>query len=239
MLNEFNPGTIANRIERAFNGLAAPAETVVAHHKGGFVDLLLPGAAGAPVSHERAFQRRREIDDIYRELPHADVVVITLGLIEAWFDSQSDSFLNRVPPPHLIREEPDRYRLVILEVDDAYPLLESAFRLIVDRGKKIVLTVSPVPFYATFSGEDVIVANAFSKAVLRVCAQRLAANLTGVDYFPGYEIVTSGGLESFNKDNIHVRDRVVREITRLMLDSYEARPELSSAVKSADEEGDG
>src|SRR5262249_34722415 len=73
LLNEYNPGTIAQRIERAVTGRPAPLETLVADD-GGFVDLLLPSARGTlPVTRGRATQRRDEIDAIYRELPLADV----------------------------------------------------------------------------------------------------------------------------------------------------------------------
>ena len=51
---------------------------------------------------------------------------------------------------------------------------------------KIVLTVYPVPFSDTFSGQDVIVANTYSKSVLRCVAQDLTELYDHVDYFPSY-----------------------------------------------------
>lgn len=225
LLNEYNPGTIAQRIERACAGQAAPDETLVSYDNG-VVDLLLPSASHArPVSRERALQRREEIDEIYRELPPADIVIVTLGLVEAWFDSLTGSYLNRMPPTDAVRQHPDRYSLHVMDVDEAYPLLENAFRRLTDRGQQILLTVSPVPLTATFSEECAVVANSFSKAVLRVCAHRLATTLPSIDYFPSYEIVISSGLTSFSDDNIHVQDEFVREIVRTMLASYEAQPQ--------------
>jgi hypothetical protein len=227
LLNEYNAGTIAQRIRRAFTDQRAPEETLVPY-EAGFVDLLLPSASRArPVTRERALERRKEIDAIYSELPLADIVIVTLGLIEAWFDSLTGSFLNRMPPTGAIRDDPDRYTLHVMDVDEAYPLLDAAFRMLTDRGQKILLTVSPVPLTATFSEECAIVANSFSKGVLRVCAHRLATTLPGVDYFPSYEIVMSSGLANFSNDNIHVQDGFVREIVRAMLDNYEVKPEHS------------
>jgi hypothetical protein len=233
LLNEYNPGTIAQRIERALTGQAAPEETLVPHEDG-LVDLLLPSASGSrPVSKDRAVQRREEIDAIYRQLPLADIVIVTLGLVEAWFDSLTGSYLNRIPPTDAIREDPNRFSLRVMDVDEAYPLLDSTFRMLTDRGQKILLTVSPVPLTATFSEHCAIVANSFSKAVLRVCAHRLATTLPGVDYFPSYEIVISGGLAHFSDDNIHVQDAFVREIVRTMLDSYEVLAERLHPVTAA------
>jgi hypothetical protein len=227
MLNEYNAGTIAQRIERALTGQAAPRETLVPYG-GGLVDLLLPSASYArAVTQERALERREEIDAIYRELPLADIVIVTLGLVEAWFDSLTGSYLNRMPPTDTIREDPNRFSLHVMDVDEAYPLLDAAFRLLTERGQKILLTVSPVPLTATFSEHCAVVANSFSKAVLRVCAHRLAATSPHVDYFPSYELVTSRGLATFSEDNVHVQDAFVHEIVQTMLDSYEVRPESS------------
>lgn len=230
LLNEFNPGTIAQRIQRAFLGEPAPEETIVPGTEGGFVDLLLPGTE--PVSYERAFERRREVDAIYADLPDADVVIVTLGLIEAWIDNRSGTYLNRMPPTRMFAEHPDRYSLHIMDVSDAYPLLESAFRLLADSGKKVVMTVSPVPLSATFSGKDAVVANTFTKSVLRVCADRLSS-YPGIDYFPSYEIVTSGGLANFFDDNRHVSDRTVGEIVTYMLSRYEAESEAPALAGQA------
>ena len=219
LLNEYNPGSMLQRVEWAFAGEPAP-QLFVAKPTNRILDLLLPRAR--PVSLERAVQRHKEIDAVYRELPSADVVVVTLGLIEAWFDSQTGYWLNRMPPRPALHREPGRYRLRVMDVDEAYPMLEKALNILTAGGRKVVLSVSPVPLSASFSGQDVVVANSYSKAVLRVCAQRLAATMPDVDYFPSYEIVMSGGLGNFIEDNVHVSDDLVAEIVRSMLERYEA-----------------
>jgi hypothetical protein len=74
------------------------------------------------------------------------------------------------------------------------------------------------------------VANSYSKAVLRVCAHRLATDLPEVDYFPSYEMVMSRGLANFSNDNVHVQDEFVREIVDTMLESYEVRSEPAAVA---------
>lgn len=217
ILNEYNPGTIAQRITRAVHGTPAPPETVVPEGDK-FMDLLLPGPGCAPVTKERAFERRDEIDALYAELPAADVIVVTLGLIEAWYDHELDTYLNRMPAREAIAS--GRYDFVVMDVDEAMALLEPAFRLL--EGRRTLVTVSPVPLNTTFSGKDVIAANTYSKATLRVCAEHLSA-LPGVDYFPSYEMVLSAGLRAFNEDNVHVRPGIVRQVVAHMLDSYVAQ----------------
>lgn len=87
LLNEYTPGTMSQRINRAIDGTPASDETIIADGENGFVDLLLPG--GFPVTRERALERRNEIDGIYQKLLVSDVVIITLGYVEAWFDAQT------------------------------------------------------------------------------------------------------------------------------------------------------
>ena len=218
LLNEYNPGTISQRILSAVGG-ENDAEGTIVEGKGGFIDLLLPG--GSPVSFERAVERRSEIGGIYESLVSSDLVIITLGLVEAWFDEETGLFLNRMPTRQDIKRQPERYSFHKLGVSDALPLLDRAFGGLVDAGvERVLLTVSPVPLGTTFTGGDVVVANSFSKSVLRVCAEELAQKYPQVDYFPSYEMVSSGGLGSFNPDNIHVRDAVVRRVTGHMLNEY-------------------
>lgn len=215
LLNEYNAGTIAQRIERAFAGVSAPPETVV-EVEGGYADLLLARVAVVSTA-ERTWERRREIDGIYKQLPRADFVFITLGLVEAWVDTELDCYLNRMPPRKLMQEQPGRYVLEVMDVDAALSRLLPAFELLA--GKRVIVTVSPVPLTATFTDQDVVVANAYSKSVLRVCAQRLA-ELPGVDYFPSYEIVMSSNLNVYRDDNVHVLDEVVGDIVQHMLSRY-------------------
>lgn len=218
ILNEYNAGTISQRVLSALGGGPDPEETMV-DTKDGTLDLLLP--AGHPVTRERAFERRAEIEAVYREMASSDLVILTLGLVEVWFDEQTGMYLNRMPPRQHIKRDPERYTFRRLDVFDALPLLEKAMRALVDAGMgRILITVSPVPLGTTFTGDDVVVANGFSKAVLRVCAERLAKDFPEVDYFPSYELVTSGGVHAFNDDNIHVRSDVVNRVTAHMLDAY-------------------
>lgn len=218
LLNEYNPGTISQRILSAVGGKGDPEETIV-QGEDGVIDLLLPG--GSPVSFERAVARRREIEVVYESLVSSDLVIVTLGLVEAWFDEETGLFLNRMPKRQDLKRQPERYSFHRLGVSEALPLLDRAFGGLVEAGvERVLLTVSPVPLGTTFSGEDVVVANSFSKAVLRVCAEELSRKYRQVDYFPSYEMVSSGGLDAFNPDNIHVRDAVVRRVTGHMLSAY-------------------
>ena len=118
-----------------------------------------------------------------------------------------------MPPLNKELIESNRFSFRQLDVFDVMPLLSEALGSLDALNKKIILTVSPVPIQTTFTNEDCVIANEFSKSVLRVCAQRLSKHYRNVDYFPSYEVVRTLGLTGYEDDNIHVKNSVVEKIT--------------------------
>jgi len=230
LLNEFNPGSMYQRIVKACTSTSfSDADLIPVTNS--VLDLLL--RATIPVPHERALLRRAEIDSVYRALVTSDAVVITLGLVETWFDQETGLYLNQMPPLGVLRSHPQRFCLRILDVDESYRMLSEAIdRLLNTSECRILLTVSPVPMQATFSGEDLHIANSFSKSVLRICASRASRQFERVDYFPSFEIVMSGGLDSFDDDNVHVRNDVVESVVGFMRQNY-VRASSERPVQSA------
>lgn len=220
LLNEYNPGAIAQRIAFALDDKELPEETVVPSGDS-YSDLTLPG--GSDVTIERAFQRRKQINDVYKHLRKSHAVIITLGFVEAWFDEETKIFLNRAPPHAFGKKFPSRFTLKRLNVSDVISLLAKPINSLTELGIKVVLTVSPVPLQATFTASDCVIANEFSKSVLRVSIDNLIANPL-VDYYPSYEIVRSGGMGAFEIDQVHVRSALVNEITKYMVAIYQGKP---------------
>jgi hypothetical protein len=179
---------------------------------------MLPGNSN--VTMERALARRAEISAVYGHLASSDVVIITLGFIEAWHDGRSGVYLNRSPPKSVAQKFPGRYTFKALDVFDCLPLLEKAIAAPGRRRIKTIVTVSPVPLHLTFTARDCVVANEFSKSVLRICAQRLARHNLA-DYFPSYEIVRSCGLSAYTGDQMHVKDELVRKIIHYTVSLYD------------------
>lgn len=228
LLNEYNPGTMSQRISFALSGTVLPEETIV-ETKDGYIDLSLPG--GFPVAFNRAVERRKEIAAIYEELNQSDVVVITLGFVEAWFDEVTGLYLNQMPPPNVLKASGSRFVFRRLDVEEVLPLLDSAVNMLVEANLKVLLTVSPVPLGSTFSGVDAVLANEYSKSVLRVCAQTIYDRYDTVDYFPSYEIVRLCGEPAYEQDNVHVRVDLVGEVTDYMVSCYlPSQPAVNSSV---------
>jgi hypothetical protein len=218
-LNEYNPGNIGQKISDALNGNTRSEDTIV-KSKDGYIDLLI-GTGMIPVSLERAKQRRGEFSAVYSELSKSQICVITLGLAEAWYDKKTGDYLNSLPPLGQCKKDPDRYQFVRFDPDTAFGCLSGPLRTLTDLGTKVLITVSPVPLTVSFSGQDCVVANEYSKSVLRVCAEMLCADNPLIEYFPSYEIVRSSGFASFKDDQIHVRSEVIHHVISHMMDTYE------------------
>ncbi len=213
LLNEFNPACMAQRLTWASENFdTSTLEETMLGTDDVCKDLHLSG--GRPVTKARARARRREIDKVYAELTTCDTLVLTLGLIECWYDLETNLYLNQNPGPQVIRANPTRYQFEVLEVNESFELLAKSISSVMTAGvKNVLVTVSPVPLQTTFSGRDAVVANSYSKSVLRTVADMLVGEFGDqLDYYPSYEIVTSGGLSSYYEDNVHVLPEVVTGI---------------------------
>jgi hypothetical protein len=105
ILNNYVPPAIAPQIRWAFGleefDLDRHAIEVAA---GRYIDPQLT-LTYRPVAAESLIKRRNDISAIYRHLATSNVVLITLGLIEAWFDNRSGLYINCPPPKG---DRPDR-----------------------------------------------------------------------------------------------------------------------------------
>jgi len=219
ILNEYNPGTMCQRLEYAARG-ASFGDLCIAPEGEGFLDLLLPEYV-TPSTKERLLGRRAEVDRVYSALSACEAIIITVDVVEAWYDNAAGLYLNRIPPPSVLLADRDRFELHILDVDETRRLFERMVDVLDAIGvSKIILTVSPVPLEATYSGRDCAMANVFSKSVLVVCATSLCHRHPHVDYFPGYEIVNSAGQAFYDTDSVHIRDDIVDLVTSYLIDQY-------------------
>lgn len=221
LLNEYNPAAMAQRIRWAAEDVDTSAMTGSLVGPNDAVDDLFL-SVGNSVNRARAIERRREIDAVYRKLPGADALILTLGLVECWEDTETSHFLNRMPPVPVMRADPGRYRFHRLSPFDGVSHLQPALEALIDRGlSRVILTVSPVPLQTTVTGQDCVIANSLSKAALRVVAEELVARFRGkIDYFPSYEMIISAGLAAFRDDLVHVRPGVVAKVVQHMTRLY-------------------
>jgi hypothetical protein len=153
------------------------------------------------------------IENASKQVTQASAVFLTLGFTETWFDAETGTVLNLAPSPALIKKMPERFRFFNATYDDVYDSLEQLYQLITTKVRadmKFVVTVSPVPLNATFTANDIITANTYSKSTLRVAAETFCNAHDNADYFPSYEMVMSTLPDlAWQPDRMHVTQGVV------------------------------
>lgn len=145
------------------------------------------------------------------------IVIITLGLSEMWYDSDTGMVLNCAPPQAAWTAFPDRFRFKVATCAETLGELEAIHALLARHCPadwQVVVTVSPIPLLATFREVDIVVANAASKAILRAAVDQWAAAHDNVHYFPSYEMILNSSakgtwLEDFRHCSIDVIARVM------------------------------
>ena len=167
------------------------------------------------VDRAATLERRRIMQDVNARIRHCRVVFVTLGLVEVWYDKEAEVYLNTTPRD--VRERfPGRYEFAVTNYLQNLENLERLHTLLTTYGHpelRVVVTTSPVPMNATFSGQDIVVANTYSKSTLRAVAQDFAADHENVQYFPSYEIVMNSERSVAWEDDLrHVKGPMTNHI---------------------------
>ncbi len=179
-----------------------------------------------------ASEERRQL--VRRTLEDTDVLILTLGLSEVWYDRQSGEPLWRA----LTRRhyDPARHVFRVESMQDTKRHLEriEEIRRRHLPNLKIIFTISPVRLTATFRPVSAISANSVSKAVLRAALDeflRDRAELVNRElfYFPSYEIVHDYFRDPFEEDNKHVTSYVASQIIQTFA-RYYCAPEMVGAT---------
>ena len=231
LLNKYNLASLHQELAWAA-GIETFPEQGFLEHKGKFVD---PYIRQEVPNQDLDFAkgRRDVLRQYFARAFSADVVILTLGLTETWFDKTTKQALTEAPNPRWKKQYPDRFGFRILEYPDCVKLLKSIYAMLQQHGKpdvKIIVTVSPVALERTFTDQDVIVANMSSKSTLRAAAVDFANHVPGVDYFPSYEAaMLSDPLMVWQNDRRNVTDFIVIQIISEFTRRYGLNPPLSDA----------
>jgi GSCFA family len=182
-------------------------------HPGGFMSV-----------NELRAERERHFDAVRRMLAELDVFVFTLGLTETWSSREEGAVYPVCPGVLAGRFDASRHELLNLGVDEVCDDMNTFVALLgqINPRAKMVLTVSPVPLVATAGDRHVMVASSYSKSVLRVAAERLSREWSGVAYFPSLELITGSFNQGryFAPDLRSVTDEGVSHVMRLFLKHY-------------------
>jgi hypothetical protein len=148
-------------------------------------------------------------------LTSCEVFIATFGLNEIWELKRDGSVFSRAPwgiSPGLVRRR-------ILTVEENLEQLQQMLDLwrIHNPALKLIVTVSPVPFHATFRGEEAhaVAANCHAKSVLRVAAEEFVARNKNVFLFPSFETVMYCTKNPWDADQRHVSREAVGNVMKL------------------------
>ncbi len=188
-----------------------------------FVDMMMSGLK--PQTEAVTKETRAGLVDLYESMADASTVVITLGYTESWFDTEDGIFVNRSPgASRKTLRHGDRYNFLNASAAQVSEALESIARRVheVTGGRaKLIITTSPVPLHATFTGRDVICANLYSKCTLLSSAVLLASRHDWIDYYPSYELVTGSQKDvAWEDDGIHVKQSLVDQVIGKFTEAY-------------------
>jgi len=169
-----------------------------------------------------------------------DVLIVTLGMSEIWYDQVTGEPLWR----SLTRDkyDPERHVFRIESVERTRHWLEviESLRRRHAPCLKMIYTVSPIPLAATFRPVSAVTANCASKSILRAALDeflRSHADVVGseVFYFPSYEFVSTLFASPFQEDNRHITDFVTAKVLAFFAETCcalaDARPRTSMEMR--------
>lgn len=217
-LNRYNTYSMLQELSFGIGAMEFPTASIVELPRG-FADLT---SYGSFASREEVIEYRRDTNQLFSKVLEADLIIVTAGLAEVWFDKQYQHYLN-VAPSQASLAEPDRFEFRLLdykENTDALHRLVALIHELVPNGK-ILITVSPVPLNATFVNRDILISNTYSKACLRAAVEEIYWSYGFVDYFPSYEmVVLSDPNIVWEADRRHVKESFVDRIMQSFMETY-------------------
>ncbi|WP_132253523.1 GSCFA domain-containing protein [Methylobacterium segetis] len=231
--------------DRAF-GLFEPELKAWQREDGRFVDPFRPTVEPAGFESPEAVIAAREghFAAVRRMFETLDVFVITLGLTEGFRCRSDGAALPLAPGVAGGTFDRDHYEFVNVTAGEVAADLRGLLDRLwsVNPSARVIVTVSPVPIIATYLPQHVMIANNYSKSVLRAGAGEACAIADPrLVYFPSYDLVASNvnAGRYYDEDQRSINDAGVRHVMRCFLSTFapdQARPAVArSAADSAAE----
>ncbi len=219
--NKYTVSSMTHDVRRVLRNEVYPNDGLIELNDGKWFDPHASGLKTAPL--DVALRNRRILSDAIATVRNASVIFITMGLSEGWIDLETGLAMNRHPGSLALRSHGSRFQFVNYNHDEIVSDLQEMIALIreIRADMRFVVTVSPVPFAATMRSVDVVVANTYSKSVLRAAAETVTAGDDLVDYFPSYEIVINSPRDlAWKDDQTHVAMPMVRHVMQIFQNTY-------------------
>jgi hypothetical protein len=231
IINKYNPYSMLQEVRQALglDPVLTPEQRLLKVGDNGWMDLHMHHSV--PFDKSDCLHWIAKSGKFFQEVKKSPYFIITLGLVEVWYDNEFGVYINEPmnflkyykDDEEMRRRFMDRFTFRVLSYDEVYSVIYNMFSLFSDvsSGCKALLTVSPVALAGTFTGQDVLVANTYSKSVLRAAAEAICRKFDFIDYFPSYEsVMLSPRGTTWDDDGVHVRDEVVALNVGRMVERY-------------------
>lgn len=232
IVNKYNTATIYQSIKLALE----PDDTVQKAHilkstTNNYKDLSLHYPDDCFADYDVAQSLNEDTTALFRAISKCKVIVITLGLTEAFYDTEFSIYSNSTVNPRINKNYKGRFVFRNISYKENLDFLEKTYAVLSSvHGDdfRVILSVSPVALLRTHNPDDVIVSNTRSKSTLIAAAHEWASMHDNVDYFPSFEIVTNSVMHSAYKDDIrHIKPAMADFIMNLLTYYYLETDEAS------------
>ncbi|TXH71349.1 MAG: GSCFA family protein [Thiothrix sp.] len=192
--NIYTVALLQQWIQWSLQPVTAPVE-IWCSPEGRYYDLFRPNIEpqGFLSEAEALESRASTLRAIKRGLENTDIFVFTLGLTEAWMNSQQGYVYPMCPGTIAGEFDTSQHQFKNFNYLEIYTTLQATLEQLktINPKMRFLLTVSPVPLTATASGKHVLTATSHSKSILRAVAGELELTREDTDYFPSYEIISA------------------------------------------------
>jgi hypothetical protein len=239
--NIYTPRQLLQLLRRCL-GSFRPAEDRW-HTDVGVIDPFRPGLRYHALT-DREFDRlnAQHLRAVRRVFEEAKVFIFTLGLTEGWVSRLDGAVFPACPGTIAGTFDEARHAFVNFSVDEVTSDLDAFVTELraLNRGVRVILTVSPVPLVATATGKHVLPSSTYSKAVLRASAEEIVRRHAFVSYFPALEIVTGPQAPDtyLEADRRSVTQEAIATVMTAFLAACEATDEAARVVNAPRAEGD-
>ena len=152
LMNKFSPYSVLNEFQWALDpDFANFDQRRALCSEGGELWMDTQLVSKLALSEERAMARRFEVNGLFKLVKDCRIVILTLGLVEAWYDTKNRIYLNTSVSHYMQKYDPDRFELHVLSFKELYDCTRRTIELILKYGHpeaRVLLTVSPVALTA-------------------------------------------------------------------------------------------
>lgn len=239
--NIYTTRQLRQLLQRAFGEFSPEAVSWTSANGPGVVDPFRPQIQPGYFIDEAELEVDREFHfhSIRTAIEEMDVFVFTLGLTEAWVDTRDGAVFPIAPGVAGGVYDPETVKFKNFDDGEVFDDLFAAISFIREKRPdvKIILTVSPVPLNATFEDRHVLVSTVWSKAVLRIAAEKCVTAFENCAYFPSFDIITSPHARGqyYDADCREVTAAGVKKVMGLFLKHYTDQGQKDASIKPASE----